>query len=61
MAAPPALAANKPVRIKNPKKVVEKESRSTLLAKAKDARLAELRTKAAAAKTAGGKVTLGFE
>jgi len=39
---------------------VEKESRSTLLAKAKDARLAELRAKATAARTGGGKVALGY-
>ena len=56
---PPAAAAAK-VRIKNPKTKVEKESRSTLLAKAKDARLAELRAKATAARTGGGKVALGY-
>ena len=50
---PPAAAAGK-VQIRNPKVKVEKESRATLLARAKAERLADLRAKAGAAREGGG-------
>ncbi len=57
-APPQALAAGK-VKIRNPKVKVEKESRATLLARAKTERLADLKAKVEMSK-GGAKVALGF-